>query len=108
VHPREQGDWGELCAALWLTGQGATVSEPIGHSPDYDLIADFGDRILRVEVKTSTSFMTTGSGLSQRWRSRGQPQSNSGVRNTPSSRSSPAYRSPIRRLETARLQSLSR
>ena len=53
MHPRKQGDFGELSAALWLTGQGATVSRPIGHSPDYDLIADFGDRILRVEVKTS-------------------------------------------------------
>jgi hypothetical protein len=54
MHPRKQGDWGELSAALWLTGQGATVSKPVGHSPDYDLIADFRDRMLRVEVKTCT------------------------------------------------------
>jgi PD-(D/E)XK endonuclease len=57
VHPRKQGDFGELFAALWLTGQGATVSKPIGHSPDYDLLADFGDRIGRVEVKTCTHFV---------------------------------------------------
>jgi hypothetical protein len=54
VHPRLQGDWGELAAALWLTGKGAFVSKPIGHCPDYDLIADFGDRLERVEVKSCT------------------------------------------------------
>jgi Holliday junction resolvase-like predicted endonuclease len=56
MHPRLQGDFGELSAAMWLTAQGARVSKPIGHCPDYDLIADFGDRICRVEVKTCTSF----------------------------------------------------
>ena len=54
MHPRLQGDFGELSAAIWLTSQGARVSKPIGHCPDYDLIADFGDRLLRVEVKTCT------------------------------------------------------
>jgi PD-(D/E)XK endonuclease len=39
---------------MWLTSRGAKVSRPIGHCPDYDLIADFGDRICRVEVKTCT------------------------------------------------------
>ena len=38
----------------WLAGQGAIVSLPFGHCPAYDVIADFGDRLLRVEVKTST------------------------------------------------------
>src|SRR5215212_9445228 len=54
MHPRLQGDFGELSAAMWLTAQGARVSKPIGHCPDYDLVADFGDRICRVEVKTCT------------------------------------------------------
>jgi Holliday junction resolvase-like predicted endonuclease len=54
MHPRIQGDFGEMSGALWLTAQGAVVSKPIGHCPDYDLIADFGDRICRVEVKTTT------------------------------------------------------
>jgi Holliday junction resolvase-like predicted endonuclease len=49
-----QGDFGELSAAMWLTSHGARVSKPIGHCPDYDLIADFGDHIVRVEVKTCT------------------------------------------------------
>jgi hypothetical protein len=39
---------------MWLTSHGARVSKPIGHCPDYDLIADFGDRLLRIEVKTCT------------------------------------------------------
>jgi Holliday junction resolvase-like predicted endonuclease len=56
VHPRLQGDFGELSAAMWLTSQGARVSRPIGHCPDYDLVVDFGDRLIRVEVKTCTSF----------------------------------------------------
>jgi Holliday junction resolvase-like predicted endonuclease len=51
---REQGDLGELSAMEWVAWQGAHVFVPVGHSPDIDLIADFGDRVLRVEVKTST------------------------------------------------------
>jgi hypothetical protein len=51
--PREQGDFGERAALYWLVGQGAHVAIPFGHSPDYDLIADFGDRLSRVQVKTS-------------------------------------------------------
>jgi len=51
--PRQQGDIGELSAMQWLVEQGARVFVPIGHSPDVDVIADFGDRLLRVQVKTS-------------------------------------------------------
>jgi hypothetical protein len=54
--PREQGDIGELSALSWLTEQGATVSIPFGHSPDYDLVADLDGRLLRVQVKTATFF----------------------------------------------------
>jgi hypothetical protein len=52
-HPRQQGDIGEAAAIQWLTSIGAIVSFPLFHSPDYDLIADLGDRPLRVQVKTS-------------------------------------------------------
>ena len=38
----------------WLILQGAKVDLPLGHSPDVDLVADFGDRLARVQVKTST------------------------------------------------------
>jgi hypothetical protein len=51
--PREQGDFGEKAALHWLVGEGAHVSIPFGHSSDYDLIADFGNRLSRVQVKTS-------------------------------------------------------
>jgi hypothetical protein len=40
----------------WLAEQGAKIFMPLGHSPDYDLVADFGDRLVRVQVKTSTFF----------------------------------------------------
>ena len=38
----------------WLVHQGAKVFLPYGHSPDVDMIADFGDRLARVQVTTST------------------------------------------------------
>jgi hypothetical protein len=56
-HPREQGDVGEAYAIVWLTDVGAKVSTPLFHSPDYDLIADFGEGLLRVQVKTSGCVM---------------------------------------------------
>ena len=37
----------------WLARNGAHVFVPVGHSPDVDLIADFGHRVIRVEVKTT-------------------------------------------------------
>jgi PD-(D/E)XK endonuclease len=54
--PRRQGDAGELSAITWLTGAGALVSLPLFHSPDYDLIADFRGRVVRVQVKTSVAW----------------------------------------------------
>ena len=51
VSPRRQGDIGELSAMEWLSSQGYAVYYPIGHC---DLIADDGDALLRVQVKTST------------------------------------------------------
>ena len=38
----------------WLASQGASIAIPVGHSPDYDLIADFGEALVRVQVKTSS------------------------------------------------------
>ena len=40
----------------WLISQGATVSIPFGHSPDYDLVADFRGLLIRVQVKTTRHF----------------------------------------------------
>jgi PD-(D/E)XK endonuclease len=53
-HPRRQGDLGEAAAIEWLTRIGACVAFPLFHSPDYDLIADLGGRLIRVQVKSSS------------------------------------------------------
>jgi Holliday junction resolvase-like predicted endonuclease len=66
INRRQQGDLGEASAIEWLTRQGATVSAPLGHSPDYDLIAEVGCRLLRVQVKTSTCRQPTPDGH-ERW-----------------------------------------
>jgi PD-(D/E)XK nuclease superfamily protein len=66
MNRRRQGDLGEASAIEWLTRQGATVSAPLGHSPDYDLVAEIGGRLLRVQVKTTTFRRTTPDGH-ERW-----------------------------------------
>lgn len=56
MSPRKQGDKGELSAINWLMEHGYDVYLPLGHSPDYDIIADDGEVLLRVQVKTSTRY----------------------------------------------------
>jgi PD-(D/E)XK endonuclease len=55
--PRGQGDQGERSAMLWFGQRGAAVFMPVFHSPDFDLIADWGQGLARVQVKTSTCFI---------------------------------------------------
>jgi hypothetical protein len=43
-----------LSAINWLVRAGAVVAKPLFEASDYDLIADFGDHLDRVQVKTST------------------------------------------------------
>jgi hypothetical protein len=62
INRRQQGDLGEASAIEWLTRKGATVSAPLGHSPDYDVIAELDGRLLRVQVKTSTMIVTPPNG----------------------------------------------
>jgi Holliday junction resolvase-like predicted endonuclease/bifunctional DNA-binding transcriptional regulator/antitoxin component of YhaV-PrlF toxin-antitoxin module len=82
INRRQQGDLGEASAIEWLTRHGATVSAPLGHSPDYDLIAENSGRLIRVQVKTSTRSEVTADGH-RRWqvtlRTLGGNQSWSGV-----------------------------
>jgi hypothetical protein len=40
----------------WFASKGASIAVPVGHSPDWDFLAELGDRLLRVQVKTSTSY----------------------------------------------------
>ena len=48
IAPCQQGDIGEWCAIGWLILQGAKVFLPLGHSPDVDLVAEFGAELARV------------------------------------------------------------
>lgn len=56
MNTRQQGDIGELSAAVWFAGKGATVCWPIGHSPNWDLMIEWRAAVFRVQVKTSTHF----------------------------------------------------
>lgn len=51
----------------WFASRGALVWAPLGHSRDVDLIAELHDRLLRVQVKTTTQSATTPKGH-RRWR----------------------------------------
>jgi hypothetical protein len=66
INRRQQGDLGEVSAIDWLTRQGATVALPIGHSPDYDVLAEIDGRLLRIQVKSST-VVEASAGESRRW-----------------------------------------
>jgi hypothetical protein len=55
--PRGQGDKGERSAMLWLGAHGAAVFMPVFRSPDFDLIADWGTGLIRVQAKTSNCFI---------------------------------------------------
>jgi bifunctional DNA-binding transcriptional regulator/antitoxin component of YhaV-PrlF toxin-antitoxin module len=62
INRRQQGDLGEASATEWLTRQGAVVALPFGHSPDFDLVAQVAERLLRIQVKTSTHEVQTPNG----------------------------------------------
>jgi hypothetical protein len=66
VNRRVQGDIGELSAMEWLASRGATVWVPSNHSPHVDLMAEWDDKLIRVQVKTSTFRGTIKSG-GERW-----------------------------------------
>ncbi len=62
INRRQQGDLGEGSAVEWLMSRGATVLIPFGHSPDYDLVAELGGDLIRIQVKTSTQHSVTPEG----------------------------------------------
>lgn len=67
VNRRVQGDIGELSAMEWLGSKGATVWVPFNHSPHVDLMAEWDDRLIKVQVKTSTFRGPVKSG-EERWK----------------------------------------
>jgi bifunctional DNA-binding transcriptional regulator/antitoxin component of YhaV-PrlF toxin-antitoxin module len=62
LNRRQQGDLGEVSAMDWMTRLGALVLLPLGHSPDFDLVAEVAGRLLRIQVKTSTQEVETPNG----------------------------------------------
>jgi PD-(D/E)XK endonuclease len=56
MHWRRQGDLGELSAMERFASQGAIACFPIGHSPDWDFIAELDGRLLRVQAKSCIAF----------------------------------------------------
>src|SRR5215218_1809219 len=54
VNRRVQGDIGELSAMEWLASKNAVVWVPFTHSPHVDLMAEWEQGPVRVQVKTST------------------------------------------------------
>ena len=40
----------------WFASKGAAIYFPVGHSPHCDFIAEFGDRLARVQVKSCTAY----------------------------------------------------
>jgi hypothetical protein len=67
VNRRVQGDIGEVSAMEWLASRGATVWVPFNHSPHVDLMAEWDDRLIKVQVKTSTFRGPVRSG-EERWK----------------------------------------
>jgi PD-(D/E)XK endonuclease len=59
---RRQGDLGEFSAVEWLGSKGYPVWVPIGHSPDYDLVAEIDGRcwFIPAQVVEGTTGITLG------------------------------------------------
>lgn len=53
INSRKQGDTGMGYAIAYFSKLGWTVSIPITDSQDYDLVVDNGEKLLKVQVKTS-------------------------------------------------------
>ena len=51
----KQGNIGMSYAIAYYSSLGYTVSIPLTDTQDYDLIVDDGERLLKVQVKTTTS-----------------------------------------------------
>jgi PD-(D/E)XK endonuclease len=51
-HTKWKGDRSTLAIILGLTGAGFDVAVPFGENTRYDLIADEGERLLRVQCKS--------------------------------------------------------
>jgi hypothetical protein len=41
----------------WFASKGASIAFPVGHTPDWDFIAELDERLIRVQVKTCISWI---------------------------------------------------
>lgn len=57
---KQQGNCHELAVALKVSELGGTVAWPYGDGQPYDLIADFGGKVSRVQVKGTHSVKKCG------------------------------------------------
>lgn len=55
INSKKQGDIGMCYAIAFYSKKGWTVSIPVTDSQDYDLVVDDGDKLLKVQVKTTRS-----------------------------------------------------
>lgn len=58
--PKNQGELGVADAVAWFTRAGWTVAVPLVDNQRYDLVADDGATLHRVQVKTSTRRTRSG------------------------------------------------
>jgi hypothetical protein len=54
--PRQQGNLGEYSAVEWFMSKEMGPCVPIGHTSDYDLMAEVDGKAARIQVKTSGCF----------------------------------------------------
>jgi len=52
---KRSGELGELKVATKITESGGQVSFPHGDSAEYDLVAEFGGKVSRIQVKTASA-----------------------------------------------------
>ncbi len=50
-HPKQRGEWAELCFMVRAAEHGLAVSKPWGDSAPYDFAVEHGGRFVRVQVK---------------------------------------------------------
>jgi PD-(D/E)XK endonuclease len=50
---KERGEWVELCFMAQAAGLGMGVSKPMGDSRRYDVLVEAGEKIVRVQVKST-------------------------------------------------------
>lgn len=52
---KDIGDYGEICFLKEAVSRGYTIGRPYGDNAPYDFFLDTGERILRIQVKTSST-----------------------------------------------------